>query len=47
MNDHDAHIKAARELFAENQETIKHLIGEQLDIIEELEEYGQDAPQLF
>jgi hypothetical protein len=39
------YIKAARELFAENNEKIKELMEEQMHILEEVPEASQDEPE--
>jgi hypothetical protein len=38
-------LEIIRAFFAENHEQIKHLMEQQLDLLEELKEMGQDAPQ--
>jgi uncharacterized protein (UPF0335 family) len=40
-----AYVKAARELFAENQERIKALEEEQANLLEEVPELSQEAPE--
>lgn len=42
---HAAEIAALHDIYANNHERIKALMEQQLDILKEIEELGQDAPE--